>query len=384
MTLSKKNIPYGCQIIDAADRLAVDGTLASDWLTTGPKVGEFEKAWADFCGADDAVAVSSGTAALHAAVAALDLKPGDKAIVTPMTFAASVNCLRYVGAEPLFADVVPGTLLMNPERVHALYRAHGKAIKAIIPVDYAGQPCDYDAIRTAAPGIPVIADACHAPGALDRGRRTGSGALAELTCFSFHPVKHLTTGEGGAITTNDPDLARRMRIFRNHGIDTDHRQRAAAGSWEYDMSSLGFNYRLTDIQCALGLSQLTKLAGWLERRRELARLYAGYFAGIHGVEPLAIRPGALPAWHLYVVRITSEFGVSRDAVFRKLRDAGIAANVHYTPVHLHRYYREHLGCAPGLCPVAEAAAHEILSLPMWAGMEDADVERVVTEVRDCV
>lgn len=376
----KNFLPYGRQIIDEADRLAVDEVLTSDWLTTGPKVDEFEKAWAAFCGAADAVAVSNGTAALHTAVAALGIGPGDKAIVTPMTFAASVNCLLYAGAEPLFADVDPGTLLMNPESVAALFRTHGKTVKAVIPVDYAGQPCDYDAIRAAAPGVPVIADACHAPGALDKGRMTGSGALADLTCFSFHPVKHLTTGEGGAITTNNAELARRMRIFRNHGIDSDHRQRAANGSWAYDMSSLGFNYRLTDIQCALGLSQLKKLPAWLTRRRELAALYAKLLADVQGVKPLTIRPEALHAWHLYVVRITPEFPHSRDEVFQKLRDRGIGANVHYTPVHLHSYYRKRFNSAPGLCPTAESAAQEILSLPMWAGMEDSDVERVVEEL----
>jgi perosamine synthetase len=374
-------LPYGRQIIDTADCLAVDETLTSDWLTTGPKVDEFEKAWAGFCGAGDAVVVSNGTAALHTAVIALDLKPGDKAIVTPMTFVASVNCLLYAGVEPLFADVDPGTLLMNPESIAALYHTHGKAVRAIIPVDYAGQPCDYDAIRTAAPGVPVIADACHSPGAEDKRRLVGSGALAELTCFSFHPVKHLTTGEGGAITTNDPEFARRMRVFRNHGIDTDHRQRAAAGSWAYDMSSLGFNYRLTDIQCALGLSQMTKLPAWLARRRELAGIYADRLADVKGIEPLAIRFGISHAWHLYVVRVKSEFALPRDAVFQKLRENGIGANVHYGPVHLHSYYRERFGCAPGLCPAAEAAAQEILSLPMWAGMEEGDVERVAEELQ---
>ena len=380
---SKKYLPYGRQIIDAADCLAVEETLTSDWLTTGPKVDEFEKAWAGFCGAADAVAVSNGTAALHTAAAALGLKTGEKAIVTPMTFVASANCLLYSGAEPLFADVEPDTLLMDPESVAALYRIHGKSVKAVIPVDYTGQPCDYDAIRAAAPGVPIIADACHSPGATDKERLVGSGALAELSCFSFHPVKHLTTGEGGAITTNDPELARRMRIFRNHGIETDHRQRAAVGAWAYDMSSLGFNYRLTDIQCALGLSQMKKLPVWLERRRELAAMYAERLAGVMGVEPLAVRSGALPAWHLYVVRIKPEFGPSRDVVFQKLRERGIGANVHYAPVHLHSYYRNRFGYAPGLCPVAEAAAKEVLSLPMWAGMEDGDVERVVAELRNC-
>jgi perosamine synthetase len=190
-------------------------------------------------------------------------------------------------------------------------------------------------------------------------------------------VKHLTTGEGGAVTTNDPELARRLRVFRNHGIDNDHCQRAASGAWAYDMTVLGFNYRLTDLQCALGLSQLAKLPVWLERRRELADLYGRLLADVRGIEPLAIRAEALPAWHLYVVRVKPEFGMNRDALFRLLRDRGIGANVHYQPVHLHGYYRKRFGFGPGLCPVAEAAAGEILTLPLWAGMADADVARVV-------
>lgn len=367
-------LPYGRQAVDDDDRRAVWEVLTSDWLTTGPKVDEFERAWAEFCGRRDAVAVSSGTAALHVAAAALGLGPGDEAIVTPLTFVASVNCLLYVGAKPVFADVDPGTLLMDPRRVAELMQMHGDRIKAIIPVDYAGQPCDYDAIRGAAPGVPIIADACHSPGARDKGRKAGT--LADMACFSFHPVKHLTTAEGGAIAVDSPELAARMRVFRNHGIDSDHRSRANAGSWFYDMQSLGFNYRLTDLQCALGLSQLGKLAVWLERRKYLAKLYTELLAEIVGVEPLAVRAEADPAWHLYVVRIRPEFGKDRDRVFDELRRRNIGANVHYRPVHTHSYYRKNLGFREGLCPVAEAAANEILTLPLWPGMDDDDVRRV--------
>lgn len=378
MTEPADHLPYGRQIIDGDDLRAVAETLSSDWLTTGPKVDEFEKAWAAFCGADQAVAVTNGTAALHTAMAVLGLRPGDKVVVSPMTFVASANCILYAGAEPLFADVDPGTLLIDPERVAELVKNH-KRVKAVIAVDYAGQPCDYDALRAAAPGIPVVADACHAPGATYKGRNAGT--LADLTCFSFHPVKHLTTGEGGAITTDRADLAEGMRIFRNHGIDSDHRKRAEAGAWYYDLKTLGYNYRLTDIQCALGLSQLKKLSGWLEKRRELARLYNQRLADVRGVEPLAVRADANPAWHLYVVRIKKEYGLSRDELFVRLRDREIGVNVHYRPVHLHSYYRERFGFGPGLCPVAETAAEEILTLPLWAGMEAADVERVADSLR---
>lgn len=373
---SDQPLPYGRQIIDTADIAAVDEVLASDWLTTGPKVEEFEKAWAEFCGAVDAVSVSNGTAALHAAVASLGIGPGDKIIVAPMTFVASVNCGVFVGAEPLFADVDSETLLMDPKCVETLFKKYGDSIKAMIPVDYTGHPCDYDAIRAAAPGVPIIADACHAPGALYKGRKVGSGTVADLTCFSFHPVKHLTTGEGGIVTTDRPELAKKMRIFRNHGIDTDHRQRMTTGTWFYDMADMGYNYRLTDIQCALGLSQMKKLLGWLERRRDLARRYEDLLAEMDGIEPLAVRPDALPAWHLYVVRIKPAFELPRNEVFVRLREQNIGANVHYRPVHLHSFYQNRFGFAPGLCPVAEAAAEEILTLPLWAGMMAGDVERV--------
>lgn len=367
-------IPYGRQIIDNDDILAVTETLQSEWLTTGPKVAEFEKAWAAYCDSADAVVVTNGTAALHTAAAALELGPGDRVIVTPMTFAASVNCIVYLGAEPIFADVDPDTLLISPESVARIVQGHDQ-IKAVVPVDYAGQPCDYDALRAAAPGVPIIADACHSPGALYKGAKTGG--FGDLTCFSFHPVKHLTTGEGGAVVTNNPNLAHRMRIFRNHGIDTDHRERAAAGSWFYDMAALGFNYRLTDIQCALGLSQLHKLPRWVKRRRELAAVYGELLADVRGIEPLAVRKDAVSSWHLFVVRVRPEYGLSRNDLFGKLRARNIGANVHYRPVHLHSYYRERFGFGPGLCPAAEAAGEEILTLPMWAGMGVADIERIV-------
>jgi perosamine synthetase len=274
-------LPYGRQSIEEDDIQAVVDVLRSDWLTTGPKVAEFEEAFAARVGAKYAVSFSSGTAALHGAAFAAGLKPGDEAITTPMTFAATANCVLYQGATPVFADVSADTLNLDPEKVAAQITPR---TRAIIPVDYAGHPADLDAIMELAErhGLVVIEDACHALGAEYRGRRTGS--IADLTVFSFHPVKHLATGEGGMVTTDRADCAEALRRFRNHGISSDARQRQAEGQWRYEMVLLGFNYRLTDIACALGLSQLKKLEANLSRRREIAaraiRLRSAILAGV--------------------------------------------------------------------------------------------------------
>jgi len=361
-------IPYGRQQVDEDDLRAVAEVLRSDYLTTGPKVGEFEAAIAKFAGAAQAVAVSSGTAALHAAMAAIGIGPGDEVIVPPITFAATANAVVYCGGTPVFAEVLPDTLLLDPAAVAAKITSR---TRAVIAVDYAGQPCDYPALQPLCSrhGLKLIADACHALGAEQHGRRVGT--LADLTCFSFHPVKHLTTGEGGMVLTGDAGLATAMRRFRNHGIATDYRQREAQGEWYYEMTALGWNYRITDFQCALGISQLRKLPAWLERRRALAARYDAAFAGSE-VRPLAVAPGVRHAYHLYVVRVPQ-----RESVFRALRRQGIGVNVHYVPVHLHPFYRERFGTGPGLCPVAEAAYGEILSLPMFPGLSDADAEHVM-------
>jgi perosamine synthetase len=368
-------LPYGHQWIDDDDIAAVTEVLRSGWLTTGPKVVEFEQAFATFTGAREAVAVNSGTAALHAAMRALAIGPGDEVIVPAMTFAASANCVVYEGGTPIFCDVDPQTLLIDPTDAEKKLTPR---TRAIVAVDYAGQPCDYDALRSLAGGrgLKLVADACHAVGGADRGRRVGS--LADLSTFSFHPVKHITTGEGGMITTDSPELAARMRQFRNHGITTDARQREAAGSWFYEMTDLGFNYRLSDIQCALGWSQLKKLPAWVERRRAIAALYDEAFARIPAVRPLAVRTQAAHAYHLYVVRLDlARIRGSRAEVFAALRREGIGVNVHYIPVHLHPYYRRRFGTGPGNCPAAEAAYEEILTLPIFPKMTDADARRVI-------
>jgi perosamine synthetase len=368
-------LPYGRQEIDEADLRAVAEALTSGWLTTGPRVGEFEKAFAAHCGAAHGVAVNSGTAALHCAMRALGVKTGDEVIVPALTFAASANAALYEGATPVFADVEPDTLLVDPESVRARITPR---TRAIVAVDYAGQPADYDTLRAMATdnGIRLVADACHSPGATYGGRRTGT--LADISCFSFHPVKHMTTCEGGMTVTDDEDLAAHMRRFRNHGIDSDHRSREATGQHAYDMVELGYNYRIPDVLCALGRAQLPRLDGWVRARQAIAALYDRAFADVPQVTPLATRAGRTNAYHLYVVKLDA--GLDRDAIFRHLRAAGIGANVHYAPVYLHSYYRAR-GYAAGLCPVAEEAARHILTLPLFPAMTGADVARVVMALK---
>jgi perosamine synthetase len=373
-----KLLPYGRQSIDEEDIAAVVEVLRSDWLTTGPKVREFETRMAERVGAKHAVAVSSGTAALHAMMHALEIGPGDEVIVPTLTFAATANSVVYQGGTPVFVDVEPDTLLIDPATVEA---AITDRTRALVAVDYAGQPCDYDRLQAIADrrGITLLADACHSLGGTYRERPVGSRALA--SALSFHPVKLMTTGEGGMVVTDDEQLAQRMRTFRNHGISTDHHQRQTAGTWHYEMRTLGFNYRLSDIQCALGISQLAKLYGWVERRQAIAREYDEAFREIAHIQPLAVRPGVTSAYHLYVIRWNAQIAkIDRAAVFSRLRDAGLAVNVHYTPVHLHPFYREQFGTTVGQCPVAEAAYEQLISLPMFPAMTDGDVQRVIETV----
>jgi len=375
----KKLLPYGHQSIDGDDIRAVVEVLRSDWITTGPKVAEFEEAFAEYVGARYAVSFSSGTAALHGATLAAGLGPGDEAITTPMTFCATANCVLYQGARPVFADVCSDTLNLDPDEVGGRITSD---TKAILPVDYAGHPADLDPLLELADrhGLVVIEDACHALGAEYKGRRVGS--ISHMTVFSFHPVKHITTGEGGMITTNDAELARRLRMFRNHGIDSDARQRQAQGQWYYEMVALGYNYRLTDIGCALGLSQLRRLDTNLARRREIAAWYNASLQDMRAVIPPAVRPDVNPAWHLYPIRLDlPKLRVGRAEIFRALRAENIGVNVHYIPVHLHPYYRERFGYQGGECPVAEGVYEQLISLPMFHGMTDQDIEDVIRAIR---
>lgn len=372
-------LPYGRQNIDDQDIAAVAEVLRSDWLTTGPKVPEFEAAFAEYVGAQYAVAVSNGTAALHAAMHALGIGPGDEVIVTPMTFAASANCVLYQGATPVFADVDPDTLLIDPAQVEAKITPR---TKAIVTVDYTGQPCDYDALYAIAEhhGLAIVDDACHAVGGSYKGRAVGT--LADLNTFSLHPVKHFTTGEGGLITTDNEALAQRMRVFRNHGITTDHRQRSESGGFFYEMVDLGYNYRITDFQCALGLSQLRKLPASVQKRQALATMYKAALDTIDYITPLQVRDEVSHAYHLYMVQFDlDKLNMSRAEVFKALRAENIGVNVHYIPVHLHPYYRQTLGTHEGLCPVAEAAYERLVTLPMFPEMTEADVDDVVSAIQ---
>jgi UDP-4-amino-4,6-dideoxy-N-acetyl-beta-L-altrosamine transaminase len=326
---------------------AVAEVLRGEWLTTGPKIREFEEAVAAYVGARYAVAVSSGTAALHAACFAAGIGPGDEVITTPLTFAASANCVLYAGAEPVFADVDPVTGNIDPEDVA---RKVTPRTRAIIPVHLAGHPCDLDGLHAIARrhGLVVIEDAAHALGAEYRGRRIGG--LSDLTIFSFHPVKHITTGEGGMVTTNNPELHRRLVAFRNHGIvrEPEYFLEEPHGPWYYEMQHLGYNYRLTDIQAALGLSQLARLEEFLARRREIVAAYNAAFAGLPWLETPSEPPDGRSAWHLYMVRLCLEkLRVDRATVFRALWAENIGVQVHYIPVYLHPYYRRRVCGARG-------------------------------------
>jgi len=368
-------LPYGRQSISEEDIQAVGDVLRSDWLTTGPKVAEFEDALAEWVGSKYAIAFSSGTAALHGAAFAAGLNPGDEAITSPLTFAATANCVLYQGALPVFADVSSDTLNLDPDRLAERITPN---TRAVLPVAYAGHPADLDPILALAErhGLTVIEDACHALGAEYHGRRTGS--VAHMSVFSFHPVKHLATGEGGMVTTDRADLAESLRRFRNHGISSDARQRNESGQWHYEMVLLGFNYRLTDIACALGLSQLKKLEAKLARRRQIAALYSAAFRNLLGVLVPSVRPNVSAAWHLYPIRVNpTQLNKNRAHVFRALRAENIGVNVHYIPVHQHPYYRERFGYQGGEYPVAEAAYEQLISLPMFHGMTNQDVQDVI-------
>lgn len=367
----RRRLPYSRQTLDAADIAAVVQVLQSDLLTTGPMVDAFERELALRTGARYAVVFNSGTSALHGAYFAAGLGPGDEVITTPITFAATANAALYLGAVPVFADVQPDTINLDPEAVRAKL---SERTRVIAPVDFAGHPADLDEIRHIASeaGAVVVEDACHALGAWYKERPVGS--IADMTVFSFHPVKAITSGEGGAVVTNNPMYAEKLRLFRNHGITKDPAKMSRyEGPWSAEMHLLGYNYRLSDIHAALGLSQLRKLECFIARRQTLAQAYDRALA------PLALqRPGRRPyvehAWHLYTVQLQD--AKQRRRVFDALHAQGIAVQVHYPPVYRHPYYQQR-GYGAVRCPRAEEYASRCLSLPLFPGLTDEDIERVV-------
>lgn len=372
----RKMIPYGRQTIEEDDIQAVVDVLRSDYLTTGPKIAEFEKMVADYVGAKYAVAISNGTSALHAACFAAGIQPGDEVITTPLTFAASSNCVLYCGGTPVFADVDPKTYNIDPEDIR---RKITDKTKAIIAVHLAGQPCDMDEIHKIAKehDLLVIEDGAHALGSVYKGKKVGT--LSDMTTFSFHPVKPITTGEGGMIVTDNEEFYQKMMLFRSHGITRDENLMTRNdGSWFYQQLDLGYNYRITDIQCALGCSQMKKLDRFLARRKEIVARYNEAFADCENI----ITPYQLPetesGWHLYIVQVKN---CDRREVFEALREQGIAVNVHYIPVYMHPYYQEH-GYKDVHCKNAEEVYSHIISLPLYPTLTSEQQNFVIGRVRE--
>ncbi|MFM6137162.1 MAG: UDP-4-amino-4,6-dideoxy-N-acetyl-beta-L-altrosamine transaminase [Sphaerospermopsis kisseleviana] len=375
-------IPYGRQSISEADIAAVVQVLQSDWLTQGPMVPAFEQGVAGACGASYGVAVNSATSALHIACLALGLGPGDRLWTVPNTFVASANCGRYCGAEVDFVDIDPDTYNLSVEALHQklqIAQAQGSLPKIVIPVHFAGQSCDMAAIYALSQeyNFRIIEDASHAVGGEYQGQPVGNCQYSDITVFSFHPVKIITTGEGGIAVTNDPEIAAKMARLRTHGITRDPELLSGQlqGSWVYAQVELGFNYRMTDLQAALGLSQLQRLPEFIARRRQLAAQYDRMLADMPVILPWQ-HPDSLSAWHLYVVQVEPTAKLNREELFTALREGGIGVQVHYIPVHLQPYYRG-LGFQVGDFPVAESYYGQAISLPMYAGLRDGDQVRVV-------
>jgi UDP-4-amino-4,6-dideoxy-N-acetyl-beta-L-altrosamine transaminase len=373
--MAERFVPYGRQWIDESDIAAVSSALEGEFLTTGPVVQEFEDKLKSITAASHAVAVNSGTAALHAAYFAAGVSSGDEIITTPLTFAATANAARYLGANVRFADIDPQTGNIDADSIEELV---SETTKIIVPVDYGGLPADYDRINIVARkhGLKVVTDACHSIGASYKGKPSGS--LSTAAAFSFHPVKTVTTGEGGAIVTSESVLASRAARFRTHGIVRDPAVQEEHGDWFYQMVDLGYNYRITDFQCALGLSQLAKLGSFVARRREIARRYMEALKPLSSLWLPMQSEGSESAWHLFVVRVAGD-AAKRRPFFDRLRRAGLGVQVHYIPVYWHPYYTD-LGYEKGLCPVAEDFYNRAVSLPIFPKMTDDEVSFCIEEV----
>lgn len=373
------SIPYGRQWVTDQDIEAVAEVLRGDYLTTGPAVTRFEDRLREATGARHAVALNSGTSALHAMYAAAGLGPGDEIVTSPLTFAASANAALYLGATVKFADVRPDTGNISPEAVDA---AIGPRTKLIVAVDYAGHPADYDALNdlAAARGVTLLADAAHSLGARYHGRAVGT--LAAASMLSFHPVKPVTTAEGGAVVTDDEAIADYVARFRTHGVTRDPRRfHRDEGAWYYEQIDLGYNYRLSDVQAALGWSQLGRLADFIERRRQIAGRYCAELSDLEELQLPVVNPGVEPGWHLFVIRLPD--AERRRRVFDRLRASGLGVQVHFIPVYWHPYYQA-LGFEAGLCPNAEAFYERAISLPIFPKMREEDADCVIERVTETV
>lgn len=377
-----KFLPYGHQWIDDKDIESVIEVLKSDWITQGPKIKEFEEAVAEFVGTKYAVALSSGTSALHAACFVAGITLGDEVITTPITFTASSNCILYLGGKPVFSDIKKDTYNIDTEEIK---KKITNKTKAIIPVDFAGQPADLDEIHEIAKehNLIVVEDASHALGAEYKGKKVGS--LSDLTVFSFHPVKHITTGEGGIVTTNNKGFHEKILMFRTHGITKSKAKLIRnEGPWYYEMQELGYNYRITDFQCALGLSQLKKIDKFIKRRREIVKRYDEAFKNIEEIILPYEKPEVKSAWHIYVIRLKlDKLKTTRKEIFEALRAENIGVHVHYIPVYYHPYCQK-LGYQKGLCPKAERYYEEAITLPLFPKMNNRDVEDVANAVKKVV
>lgn len=378
-----KNIPYARQSINDSDARAVAIALKSGWLTQGPCVREFEEMLCSYTGAKYAAALSSGTAALHLSMLALDIGKGDEVVTSPITFSASANCAIYAGARPVFVDIDDLTYQLDTGKLQDLLssRSAGKSIKSVIPVHFMGMPGDMSSIARSCSGrgIRIVEDAAHALGAsyVSRGRqvKVGASASSDAAILSFHPIKHITTGEGGAVLTNDKKTYERILRLRHHGIV---RRGAKSKTWSYDIPEVGFNYRITDIQCALGISQLKRAEAFLKMRRAVA---AGYDDGLAGIDEVRLpyeRPGTKSSYHLYVIRVPED---KRNELYNYLRRNGVLTQVNYLPVHLFSYYRKKFGFRNGDFPVAEKYSRECLSLPMYADLGATDQRKVIDKIR---